>query len=545
MTDPVLTAEAMRAADERAIQEYGIPSFTLMESAGRGAARFAAERYGPAPSLSVLVWVGKGNNGGDGLVLARKLYSLGARVRVLTLTGAEEMSEDPARNMRLLQRLAERQDGRRLRIERFDPNRHLDALEESSEHRPEGPTEGPVPRADLHVDALLGTGLTSALRSPVREIVEALNQAPDPVLALDVPTGLDGDRGAVLGAAVQAEATVTMAAPKAGLILGAGPRHAGTVEVAEIGIPRFILEEAADAFECPRTVDDETVRSWLPGRTHEAHKYAVGMVLAVAGSPGLTGAPVMASTAAARIGAGAVVCASPDSVQEVLAQKMTEVMTLGLPSSRHGGLAEHAFEEEAFRDRLEKADTLLLGCGLGRESGTQAAVRGLLTETDRPAVIDADGLNALTGHTDLLAEHAHGQFVLTPHPGEFRRLVPGEYEGSDRVEAAREYAERWNCVLLLKGMPAVVGTPEGEVYVNRTGNPSVASAGTGDVLAGWCAGLLAQGLSPTRAAVGALHIGGAVADSWVTDRDERSLLATDLIDHAPTVLKRRFAASSR
>lgn len=253
----------------------------------------------------------------------------------------------------------------------------------------------------------------------------------------------------------------------------------------------------------------------------------------------------MASTAAARIGAGAVVCACPDSVQEVLAQKMTEVMTLGLPSSRQGGLAEHALEEEAFNDRLEKADVLLIGCGLGRESGTQEAVRSLLSKTDRPAVIDADGLNALAGHTDLLAEHAEGRFVLTPHPGEFRRLVPGEYEGSDRVEAAREYAERWNCVLLLKGMPALVGTPEGEVYVNRTGNPSVASAGTGDVLAGWCAGLLAQGLTPTRAAVGALHIGGAVADSWVADRDERSLLATDLIDHIPTVLKRRFAASSR
>lgn len=525
MYEPLLSAEAMRAADERTIHEYGVPGFALMESAGRAAAERAIDRYGPAERMRAIVWVGKGNNGGDGLVVARQLYLRGARVRVIMIADVDGMNEDPARNFRLLQRLAERPRSDRLSIEAYDETRTWN-----------GSTE-----ATLHVDGLLGTGLTSELRSPVREVVDRLNASETPVLALDVPTGIDSDRGEVLGSAVRADATVTMGALKTGLILGEGPRHTGSISVAEIGIPPYVLDETADEYGCPRSVDDRTVRSWLPRRRFDAHKYEVGMVLALAGSTGLTGAPVMASTAAARIGAGAVVCATPRPVQDVLAQKMTEVMTLGLPATRTGGLAPDALDEEPWIERLERARCLLVGCGLGRDSDTQETVRRVLRETSLPLVLDADGLNALVGRTDLLTEHADGRVVLTPHPGEFRRLVPGEVGEAGRVEAARTYARRWNCVLMLKGAPSVVGTPEGSVFVNRTGNGSVASAGTGDVLAGWCAGLLAQGLSPERAAVAALHVGGAVADAYVRDNDARSLMATDLIELIPRVLKRRFS----
>lgn len=524
MYEPLLSVEAMRAADERTIHEYGVPSFTLMESAGRAAAERAIERYGPADRMHVIVWCGKGHNGGDGLVVARQLYLRGARVRVITLTGVDGMDEDPARNFRLLQRLAERPRDDRLTIATYDET----AWTGSSE-----PT--------LHVDGLLGTGLTSELRSPVREIVDRLNAAEAPVLALDVPTGIDSDHGEVLGAAVRADATVTMGALKTGLILGEGPSYTGSISIAEIGIPPYVLDEAADEYDCPRSVDDRTVRSWLPRRRFDTHKYEVGMVLALAGSTGLTGAPVMASTAAARIGAGAVVCATPRPVQDVLAQKMTEVMTLGLPATRSGGLAPDALDEQSWIERLERARCLLVGCGLGRDPNTQETVRRVVRETSLPVVLDADGLNALVGRTDLLAEHADGRVVLTPHPGEFRRLVPGEIGQAGRVEAARTYARRWNSVLMVKGAPAVVGTPGGSVFVNRTGNSSVASAGTGDVLAGWCAGLLAQGLSPERAAVAALHVGGAVADAYVREYDARSLMATDLNELVPRVLKRRFS----
>ena len=516
----VLTSVSMREADRRAIEAHGIPGFTLMESAGRAAADRIEQRYGPMMGRRVACFCGKGNNGGDGFVVARVLFSRGAEVLVGTLGEAEAMSPDAAHNLKLLQDLAAHDPEDRLHLARLDAADALDTFRD----------------ADIFVDALLGTGLKRALRPPIRDLVAWLNAQPQPTVALDVPTGLHTDTGTVLGEAVTADLTVTMAALKTGLLMGEGPRRAGHIEVVEIGIPAYVLDEAARAEGCGLCATDETVRAWLPRRPHDAHKFSAGLTLVVAGSPDYVGAPVMAATAAARIGSGYVVCAAPASIQPLLMTKLTEVTTLALPETPEGGL-DPTRALDALAERLGKAQALLIGPGLGRAESTGALVRTLLQQSTLPAVLDADGLFALAGHTDLLTRHAAGRWILTPHAGEFMRLAGEEVDLTDRVRVAQTFAQRWNCVLVLKGMPSVVGCPDGRAYINGTGNPALATAGTGDVLAGLCAGLLAQGLAPVEAAVCALHLGGAAADRYARHRAAQTMLATDLLDQLPLLLR--------
>lgn len=526
---PVLSAEAMRAADDSTINEFGIPGFTLMESAGRGTALMLERSLGGLDDKRINIYCGKGNNGGDGYVIARYLYNSGAKLQVISLGASDELSEDARSNFRLLQKMAERDADRRLSLATFEAVDH-------------------IPAADVHVDALLGTGLTSDLREPVLSLVNWLNEQPGTKIAVDLPTGLHTDLGEPLGSAFNADWTFTMGARKTGQCVGQGKTICGRVEVVDIGIPRFVLEEPVASGErsCAWLSDDRAVRSWLPDRSYDANKYSVGLALVVAGSAGMTGAPVMAATAAARIGAGYVVCACDHRIQATLGVKMTEVTTIPLAAGENGIDPEGAME--AVRGRLEKTQGALIGCGLGRDPDTQAFVRRFLSEVDVPVVVDADGLNALAGHTELIEQHANGRWVLTPHMGEFRRLAGDEIDSndaldpSDTVALAQHFAAKWNCVLLLKGLPSVVATPTGTAYLNATGGPALASAGTGDVLSGLCAGLLAQGMDPERAAVAALHIGGAAADAYASRFDGRTLQAMDIIGELPELLKERFSS---
>ena len=520
---PVLTAEAMREADRQTIEEYGIPGFTLMESAGRAATQAIQAFFGPSLQQA-LICCGKGNNGGDGLVIARQLYLAGSKVTVVHLGNEQNSTPDTAQNLQLLRQLVRHDTENRLQLIPFQSVEQIDAL-----------TCG-----HLLIDALLGTGLTRELSGAPRALVDWMNQRPEPVVAIDIPTGLDSNLGIVHGTAVRARLTVTMGALKTGLLINEGPEYTGPVEVAEIGIPPFILAQQARQPGCGWQATDRAISRWLPQRKRETHKYQIGMALVIAGSPGLTGAPQLASLAAARIGAGAVVCASPRSVQPILASRFTEVMTMALPETEAGTISPEAIE--TLQPRLTRARALLVGCGLGRHPQTTLFVHQLLQTTRLPGVIDADGLYALAGHTDLLTQHAKGRWILTPHLGEFKRLTGDKpVDFTDRLTLAQQYAKAWNCVLLLKGMPSIIASPDGQVFVNATGNPGVSSAGNGDVLAGLCAGLLAQGLSPLQAAVAAVHIGGAAADCYAHSRDPRTLLASDLINLLPELLKERFS----
>jgi NAD(P)H-hydrate epimerase len=302
----------------------------------------------------------------------------------------------------------------------------------------------------------------------------------------------------------------------------------------DIGIPRHLLRDALDVEGSALRTTDAAVRALLPERAADAHKYTAGRVVTVAGSHAFTGAAVMASESAARVGAGAVVCCTPESARPVVEAKLTEVMTVPLPETDDGTIAYDALP--TLRERTASADAVLVGCGLGKHPETQRLVRTLLPSLDGPAVIDADGLNALAGHTDLLTQYADGRWVLTPHTGELQRLVgTEELDATDRLGLAARWAERWNCVLVLKGMPSVVATPEGQVVVAGVSTPALATAGTGDVLAGMTVGLLAQGLAPLDAALCALHLGGRAAERYAVTRQGRTMLATDVLDTLPYV----------
>lgn len=529
---PALTADAMRAADRYTIEEYGLPSFTLMETAGRGCAERIQSVYGPLEGEAVVVLCGKGNNGGDGLVVARRLVNDGARVHVVLTSSAEELSDDAARNLSLLRQL--RSDGAagdRLTIDVLDD---LEALTERV---------GPL-QPQLYVDALLGTGLTSDVREPLHGLVQWVNERDAPTVAIDVPTGLHSDTGTVLGVAVRADRTVTMATAKVGLRVGSGPTHAGTVDVVDIGIPPFVLDQAAQKPGCGRQTTDAAVREWWPERAFDAYKYSVGTALVVGGAPQFTGAPVMAAKAAGRSGAGYVRCAGPDTVSSTLSGALTTIPTLPLPTTTDGGLdPEGALD--ALADEGESADALLVGPGLGRAPGTEVFVRQVVRTVDKALVLDADGLNALAGHIDELADQRDGPWLLTPHTGEFRRLVGEDLDLTDRVRVAQNYAKRWDAVCLLKGMPSVVAGTDGRVYLGSITTPALATAGTGDVLAGQCVGLMAQGVPPIQAAAAALHVGGAAAERYTATHDPRSMVATDLIETIPRVAAERFRNGPR
>jgi len=521
----------MRAADEYTIEEYGLPSLTLMEVAGRGCAERIRAAYGPLGGESVVVLCGKGNNGGDGLVVARRLLIAGARVHVVLASGPEELSDDSAHNLSLLRQLGTETGEDRLMIDELGG---LEALTS---------TVAPL-RPRLYVDALLGTGLTSDVREPIRSLVTWVNERDAPTVALDVPTGVHSDTGAVLGVAVRADRTVTMAAAKVGLRVGAGRQRAGTVEVVDIGIPPFVLDRAAEQPGCVRQTTDAAVRAWWPERAPDAYKYSVGTALVVGGAPQFTGAPVMASKAAGRSGAGYVRCACPESVQSTIAGALTTVPTLPLPTTDADGIAPDA-ALDALGDALDTADALLVGPGLGRAPGTAQLVRRLVRTVDVPLVLDADGLNALAGHIDDLAEERAAPWVLTPHAGEFRRLAGADVDLTDRMRVAQKFAERWGAVCLLKGMPSVVAGPDGRAFLGSIAPPALATAGTGDVLAGQCAGFIAQGGAPLEAAATALHVGGAAAERYGATHDSRSMVATDLLDMIPRVAAERFRGDRR
>jgi NAD(P)H-hydrate epimerase len=470
---PLPDAETMRAIDRWAIEEQGVDGLELMERAGAGVAG-AAERL--APDGPVRVFCGKGNNGGDGLVAARLLRQAGREVSVLCVAPPGELRGDAAANLQRLPGPAPlRLDG-----------------------TPWDPSAGPAPAADggeaVVVDALLGTGFQGQPRGEVAAAIEAVNRSAAPVLSVDVPSGVDASTGVVAGLAVSAALTVTFHAAKPGLWINPGKTHAGAVEAIDIGIPRGAPLAAAVGLISPSVVEVLVRRdaSWT--------KFRSGQVLVVGGSRGLTGAPAMAARASMRAGAGYVTVCVPASMQPVLAAAGTpEMMTRALPEDADGGLVEAGLQVAL--QAAGRGGALALGPGIGRGEGAFALARALALAADLPMVLDADGLNAHAGRLgDLRARTA--PTVLTPHAGELARLLEldsAEVE-HERLRRVREAAELSGAVTLLKGDDTLVAEPAGWVAVSPGATPALATAGTGDVLTGVIAALLAQGLEPFAAA---------------------------------------------
>lgn len=510
---PLATAEEMRHADGRASERYGVPSLLLMENAGRGATDAIERGFGPVRGRRVAVVCGRGNNGGDGFVVARHLLARGAAVEVWLAGRPEEVGGDAATNLVAL----------RLAGQAILPVEAGGALL----------LEGALARADLVVDAVLGTGVRGAATGPAAVAIDAINRAGRPVCALDLPSGLSSESADVLGPTVRATVTVTFGVPKLGLFLEAGRAHAGRVEVADLGVPRAWLEDGLRA----GLLEAADVASLLPPRPGDAHKGRFGHLLVVAGSLGKTGAAALAARGALRVGTGLVTCALPASQQPVVAGHLAEAMTVAL-----GEPGATALGRDALPGLLELAgrmDAVALGPGSGIGPGTQALLRDLVAGVERPMVVDADALTALAGQLDI-AGRARAPRLLTPHPGEAARLL-GESIGTiqrDRPGSARRLAQATGAVIALKGAWTVVATPDGEVALNPTGNPGMATGGMGDVLTGVAGGLLAQGLAPVAALQAAVYLHGLAADVVAESRGEAGLLAGDVADALPEAVRR-------
>ncbi len=502
---PILTSTEVRAADAGAA-ERGVGVARLMEAAGRAVALWCRRFLGGAYGRRVVILAGRGNNAGDGFVAARYLSVWGAGVEVWLLGDPERMAGEPRENLDRLVEMGVPVRG--YRREAF---------------------AAALARSDLVVDAVFGTGLKGAPTGEAAEAISCLNASGRAVVAVDVPSGVDADTGAVPGEAVRASLTVTLACLKPGLVQYPGASFAGRVEVEDIGIPPDLIVSSL------HLVEEEDVRRVVGGRRPEMHKGEAGRVLVVAGSPGFTGAAAMASEAAVRTGAGLVTLAVAASLNPILEVKLTEAMTWPLPESE-GRLGPEALAE--LLRRVQEFDALLVGPGLGRWEGTRELVLGLLERAPLPAVVDADGLN-------LLAEVGGPKrrpwpTVYTPHPGEFARLTGGSVAEvqSDRVGQARRAASEWGGVVVLKGARTVVAAPDGRATINPTGNPGLASGGTGDVLAGIIAAFLARGIPAFEAAWAGVYLHGLAGDLCYEVLEPAPVPASLLLDSLGPALAR-------
>jgi NAD(P)H-hydrate epimerase len=502
----IVGAATMRAMDKAAIETYGIPGLILMENAGRAVVNEIAARFDSLAKLRVNIFAGKGNNGGDGFVVARHLFNRGAEPTVFLAAPAETITGDAAVNLAAFEKIGGR-------IKPFTDEKHIRNFKLKFMH------------TSVVVDALLGTGVSGAPRGFYNEIIDTMNGQGKLRIAVDLPSGLIADEGVVPGKVFNAHVTVTFGAPKACLYTYPAAARCGQVVVADISLPPAAVD---DAEPLALVADRGDIERLLPRRRADGHKGTFGHALLACGSVGMGGAGSVAGRAALRMGAGLVTVALPRSLANAYLAAAPELMTLPLPETETGAVA--AAGVDRFVEKAGSVTALMLGPGLGTDPATGRFVREVVTKTTLPLVLDADALN-LMGTDDWLSTR-NGPTVVTPHPGEMARLTGATVETiqADRIGAAKAYAVGRNVVVALKGAGTVIALPDGRCWLNPTGNDGLATAGSGDALAGMVASLLAQGLSPTDAAVAAVWLHGDAADRWVAEgHTSRSLVATDLL----------------
>jgi NAD(P)H-hydrate epimerase len=501
----ILNAAQMREADRRTIEGLGVPSLVLMENAGRQVVAAMEGAFDDLLSRHVAILCGRGNNGGDGFVVARTLVQRGVACSVFLLGQVAEVRGDARVNLEILGRLGivvvELNDAQAWELH-------------SSE----------IFRCDLIVDALFGTGLKTALSGLFETVVADINASSLPVVAIDLPSGLSADTHEIIGQAIDATVTVTMAAPKAPLVMPPAESKTGDLVIADIGIPSSVIDEVPGPFLSLLT--REQMRGLVADRHADSHKGDFGRVLIVAGSPGRTGAAHLAGLGALRSGAGLVTVATPRGCVPIVAAMAPEYLTAPLEEDENGLVSEAAIG----RVIGIRADVVAAGPGLGRGGGVAAFVRGLVEGVPTTLVLDADAINAFADDPDRLQGREGAEIVITPHPGEMARLLGvgvGDVQ-ADRVESARGFAVTHRVYVVLKGHRTVIATPEGRVYLNPTGNPGMATGGTGDVLTGAIAAWCAQGLAVEAACKLGVYLHGLAGDLAEADEGAVAMTAGDL-----------------
>ncbi len=501
----IVLPETMRAMDDMAATAFAIPGIVLMENAARQVALEALSLPGAQEGV-ILLLAGPGNNGGDAFAAARHLLNAGCSVRVALLVPAEFVRGDAAVNLDILLRMGV-------------------PVAELSEPVSEEGWNALFRGCSLVVDGLFGTGLSRAPEGLAKAAIEAVNRFPGSVLAIDIPSGVDGRTGQTPGVAVRADATVTFAFGKPGLYLHPGAAHAGCVRVADIGMPTALMPFPEDRRQA---VDATLVTQWLPRRPDNAHKGSVGTVLSVAGSRGMTGAAVLAAAAALRGGAGLVRCVLPEPLVPIVATLVPEAVVAAVPGHEGRWTADDADDATAW---LPDADALLVGPGLPVDGETDLLLDRLLqAAADRSVVLDAGALGLLADGEDIRSR-LPGRVVLTPHAGEMARLMHATVAEvlADPMGCAETCARAWQAVVVLKGAGTVVASPDGRTFINTSGNSGMATAGAGDVLAGLIASLAAQGLDPVGAAVCGVYLHGLSGDLASASTSRQALLASDLV----------------
>jgi NAD(P)H-hydrate epimerase len=503
----VLNAAQMREADRRTIEEIGIPSLVLMENAGRQVVAAMEAIYSDLLERQVAVLCGRGNNGGDGFVVARTLVQRGVDVSVFVLGLVSDVRGDARTNLEILGRLGvtvvEVSDGQAWEL-------HLSEVRDCT----------------LIVDAIFGTGLNAPVSGLIESVITDINSSSIPVVSIDLPSGLSADSCDPIGESIEAGTTVTLAAPKLPLVLPPAETRAGDIVIADIGIPSDVL----DSVDGPRIelLTRSAVREHITPRTPDSHKGDYGHVLVVAGSRGKAGAAHLSGIGALRSGAGLVTVATGASCQAVVAGMAPEYMTVGLDETDAG------LDPDGVDRLLEQArDVVAVGPGLGHASGTQAFIKALVDRATCPLVVDADGLNAFSGDPDRLTGREGRDIIITPHPGEMARLVgmsTDEVQAS-RLEIARNFAVAHHLYVVLKGHRTLIATPDGKVFINPTGNPGMSTGGTGDVLTGMISAWLAHLLDAEAACKLAVYLHGMAGDLAEADEGEVSMTAGDLAAH--------------
>ncbi len=508
----IVTASEMAKMDKKTIDEIGIPGIVLMEIAGRGVIDEINNLLKQVRSKNMLIFCGKGNNGGDGYVIARLLKNAGARVTVILAGKKENIRGDALINLNVLENLNIGIN----EIDTIEDIEHPDSV-------------------DLVVDALLGTGVTGPVKGFYADLIKYINLLGEkaPVVSVDLPTGMETDTGNIVGDCVNADATVTMGHIKAGVLFSPARDYTGKVSVVDIGIPPEVSAELHRKIFLTELHD---VHKNLPKRKLDAHKTSAGKIVVFAGSVGMTGAATLTSLSTLQTGAGLTKLGIPESLNTILEQKLTEVMTIPLPETDRKSISVKAKDE--IGELLEWADIVAMGPGLSTHEDTVEFVKWMLKNIDKPMVLDADGINALSESTELIKQYKN-ELILTPHPGELSRLINKPIHDilADRINILQKVAEDLNSIIVLKGAPTITGDRDGSLYINSTGNPGMATGGTGDVLTGIIAGLWAQHLSAIDAAVCGVYLHGLAGDLAADQLSEMGMIAGDLNVYLPEAIR--------
>lgn len=507
----LLTPEQMKAIDGIAIHHLEIPGIVLMENAAIQVVIKASSLLNGKKDPKITIVAGAGNNGGDALAVTRHLLSMGYTVSIFSMTEIEELSGDALINGRILRNLG-------VDIPRISNDESLERLRISCS------------QSDLTIDGLLGTGLNRDVDGVWAKVTDILNSYASKILSIDIASGVDGLTGKIRGNCIKADATVTFYLPKLGMVQYPGASCMGELTVADIGIPYALT----DNLVTPELMEKKDIAGMLPVRPEDGHKGTFGKILVIAGSPGMTGAAYLSSLAAYKTGTGIVRLAIPESCTETLSILIPEAVISVLPEK--GG---HACIDEGncIKKLVDEADAVLIGPGLSCNENTLKLLEAVIACCEKPMVFDADALNLLSRNKHLL-ENLRCEAIITPHPAEMARLAgiePSEVQ-KDRIGLALHFADEYGLTVVLKGAGTVIATNDGRVAINPTGNAGMATAGSGDVLAGMVTSLLGQGLSPYEAAVAGAYLHGLAGDIAARDLGPASVMASDIASRIPAAL---------